>query len=307
MNQQPRQLDQLQRWMQAVITWPGEIQDGITSPDAQSAIPLSPDELESVITRSSQQTSEERIGIYANAYYARLLECLSEEYPALIEALGETAFAAFCLQYLQTCPSTSYTLGDLGARFPQFLAENRPEREETGTPDWTDFLIELATLERLYSEVFDGPGIEQAPLLTPETLNAISPEAWPELKLQMAPCFRLCQFQFPVHEYITSVRKEEAPSIPEPETTYLAITRRNFVVRRETVSEPEYFLLSRLQQGQRVGEAIAELVEADFPGTDELATQLRQWFAHWTAAAFIIGLSSVSAADEGPETQTAPT
>lgn len=307
MNQQPRQLDQLQRWMQAVITWPGEIQDGITSPDAQSAIPLAPDELESVITRSSQQTSEERIGIYANAYYARLLECLSEEYPALIAALGETAFAAFCLQYLQTCPSTSYTLGDLGARFPQFLTENRPEREETGTPDWTDFLIELATLERLYSEVFDGPGIEQTPLLTSEKLNAISPEEWPELKLQVAPCFRLCEFRFPVHEYITSVRKEEAPSIPEPETTYLAITCRNFVVRRETISQPEHFLLSRLQQGRRVGEAIAELVESDFPGTDELAKQLRQWFAHWTAAAFIIGVSSESDEDQSPETQTGPT
>lgn len=292
MNQQPRQLDQIQRWMQAVITWPGEIEEGITSPGAQSEIPLAPEELETMITRSSQLTSQERIAIYANAYYARLLECLSEEYPALVAALGETAFGAFCMQYLQSCPSTSYTLGDLGARFPRFLAENRPEQEERGAPDWTDFLIEVATLERLYSEVFDGPGIEQTPLLTPEKLNAISPEEWPELTLQMAPCFRLCEFQFPVHEYITSVRREEAPAFPEPETTYLAITRRNFVVRRAALSHPEYFLLSRLQQGQKVGAAIAELAEADLLGTEDLATQLRQWFEHWTAAAFIIGVTS---------------
>lgn len=292
MNQRPRQLDQIQRWMQAVITWPGEIQEGMASPEAQSAIPLSPDELENVITRSSQLTSQERIGIYANAYYARLLDCLSEEYPALVQALGETAFGAFCMQYLQTCPSTSYTLGDLGARFPQFLAESKPAAEEAGVPDWTDFLVEVATLERVYSEVFDGPGIEQTPILSPEKLNTISPEEWPDLKLQLAPCFRMCQFQFPVHEYITSVRKAEAPTMPDPEITYLAITRRNYIVRREAISEPEYFLLSRLQQGQKVGEAIAELAEAKLLAPEDLVAHLHQWFQHWTAAAFIIGFAS---------------
>ena len=207
MSQQPRHLEQIQRWMQAVITWPGEIQDGIASEDAQSAIPLNPDELETVITRSSQLTSQERIGIYANAYYARLLECLSEEYPALIAVLGETAFGAFCMQYLQSCPSTSYTLGDLGAQFPEFLSENRPAREQSDVPDWTDFLVEVATLERLYSEVFDGPGIEQTPLLTPEKLNSLSPEELPELKLQLAPCFRLC---WPSTGLVLGARKNAA-------------------------------------------------------------------------------------------------
>jgi len=292
MSQQPRHLEQIQRWMQAVITWPGEIQDGIASEDAQSAIPLNPDELETVITRSSQLTSQERIGIYANAYYARLLECLSEEYPALIAALGETAFGAFCMQYLQSCPSTSYTLGDLGAQFPEFLSENRPAREQSDVPDWTDFLVEVATLERLYSEVFDGAGIEQTPLLTPEKLNSLSPEEWPELKLQLAPCFRLCRFHYPVHEFITSVRKAEEPAIPVPQTTWLAITRRNFIVRRESISEPEYLLLSQLQEGRRIGEAIAVLIEAKLLDPEDLVAHLHEWFRHWTAAAFIIGFTT---------------
>ena len=292
MSQQPRHLDQIQRWMQAVITWPGEIQGGIASEDAQSAIPLNPDELETVITRSSQLTSQERIGIYANAYYARLLECLSEEYPALIAVLGETAFGAFCMQYLQSCPSTSYTLGDLGAQFPEFLSENRPAREQSDEPDWTDFLVEVATLERLYSEVFDGPGIEQTPLLTAEKLNSLSPEELPELKLQLAPCFRLCLFNYPVHEFITSVRKAEEPAFPAPQTTWLAITRRNFIVRRESISEPEYLLLSQLQDGRRIGEAIAVLIEAKLLDLEDLVAHLHEWFRHWTAAAFIIGFTT---------------
>ena len=289
MSQKPRHLEQIQHWMQIVISHPGGVEAGIASEAAQSRIPLESDALETVITRSSQQSSLERIGIYANAYYARLLECLSEEYPALVTAMGAQAFGVFSMEYLQAYPSSSYTLGNLGARFPQFLREHKPPVEtEEDEADWTEFLIELATLERVYSEVFDGPGIEEQTLLTAETLNAIATEDWPGLTLKMAPCFRLLQFQFPVHEFITNARKGDTPTIPGQQTTYLAITRRNFVVRREAVTPAEYFLLSRLQKGVQVGEAITQLAESSLMDFDDLGNQLHQWFRHWTASAFFI-------------------
>ena len=292
MKRQERQLDQIQRWMQPVISAPGGVESGIASEAAQREIPLSDDQLESVITRSSQQTSYERIGIYANAYYARLLECLSEEYAALVTAMGTAAFGAFSMQYLQKYPPASYTLGELGARFPRFLQESRPEPESNaGTPEWTDFLIELATLERVYSEVFDGPGIEKQELLTAETLNTIPPELWPELSLQMAPCFRLMKFQFPVQEYISSTKRGESPAIPDPTNTYLAITRRNYIVRRAAISEAEFFLLSRLQQGLKIGEAIYEFADAGPMDSEKLAGQLHVWFKHWTESAYFIDVN----------------
>ncbi|QDT93540.1 HvfC/BufC N-terminal domain-containing protein [Gimesia algae] len=287
MNRQERKLDQIQRWMQTVISAPGGIEAGIASEEAQREIPLTDDQLESVITRSSQQTSQERIGIYANAYYARLLECLSEEYAALVAAMGTAAFGAFSMQYLQKYPPASYTLGELGARFPRFMEESRPEpQSNAGTPDWTDFLIELATLERVYSEVFDGPGIEKQALLTAETLNTVTPEVWPDLVLQLAPCFRLLKLQFPVQEFITSTKRGETPAIPDPKTTCLAITRRDYIVRRAAISEAEFFLLSRLQQGKKVGEAIHDFAEAGLMEADQLAGQLHVWFKQWTESAY---------------------
>ncbi|MCA9015287.1 MAG: putative DNA-binding domain-containing protein [Planctomycetaceae bacterium] len=291
MSRQPRPLEQIQQWMQTVISWPGGVEAGIASDAAQSRIPLEPGALETVITASSQLSSVERIGIYANAYYARLLECLSEEYPALVSAMGKQAFGVFCMEYLQEYPSTSYTLADLGARFPQFLKEHQPSAE-AGEEEvsWTDFLIELATLERVYSEVFDGPGIEQGPLLTAESLNAIAPEDWPGLTLKMAPCFRLLPFQFPVHQFITDVRNGHTPTIPAQQTTYLAITRRNFIVRREAVSPAQYFLLSRLQQGLQVGEAITQFAASGLMEPEDSGNQLHQWFKHWTASAFFIAV-----------------
>jgi hypothetical protein len=74
--------------------------------------------------------------------------------------------------------------------------------------------------------------------------------------------------------------------------TWLAITRRNFVVRRESISEPEYLLLSQLQEGRRIGEAIAVLIEAKLLDPEDLVAHLHEWFRHWTAAAFIIGFTT---------------
>jgi len=287
MSNESRNLDQLQRWMQTVISWPAGVEAGIASEAAQAKIALESSELETVVTASSKQTSLERIGIYANAYYARLLECLSEEFPALVCAMGKTAFGAFSMEYLQEYHPSSYTLCDLGANFPQFLRENKPQTEENEV-DWTDLLIEIATLERVYSEVFDGPGIEQKALLTEETLNSIKPEEWPEISLKMAPCFRLMQFQFPVHDFISNARKGNTPQIPEQQVTYLAITRRNYIVRREAISQAEFFLLSKLQAGLNVGDAITLFAESDLMEPEELGLKLHEWFKRWTTAAFFI-------------------
>ena len=128
MSNESRNLDQLQRWMQTVISWPGGVEAGIDSEAAQSEIPLESSELETIVTASSRQTSLERMGIYANAYYARLLECLSEEYSALVSAMGKTAFGAFSMEYLQEYHPTSYTLCDLGGALSSVFNRTQASR-----------------------------------------------------------------------------------------------------------------------------------------------------------------------------------
>lgn len=282
------ELDEVQRWMQAVITHPEGVVPGIAAPEAQNQIPLAAEDVEMVITRSRQLTSIERLQIYANAYYARLIECLQEEFPALRHAVGDDAFDAFAYAYLQRYPSKSYTLGELGARFPRFLKETRPtaDAESAREEQWLDFLIELARLELLYSEVFDGPGVEGKELLRADRLKGISPDQWPNARLAAVPCLHLARFRFPVHEYISAVRNKSAPQFPELVDTYLAITRRDYVVRRIPLSRPQYLLLCALVRGRSVGDAIAKLVRMS-PANDEgLAESLHHWFADWTAAGF---------------------
>src|SRR5580692_8704657 len=172
-----RQLAQIQRWLQAVITHPDGVEAGLASSEARDQIDVASDGVEQVVEPSKRRTSVERLEIYANAYYARLLECLRDEFPALLHAAGEEVFDGLAFGYLQSYPSQSYTLADLSRQFAQYLEETRPrdEDDESGAPSWPDFMIDLVRLERCYSEIFDGPGAERLTLLRGEDLRDLAP------------------------------------------------------------------------------------------------------------------------------------
>ncbi len=214
-----------------------------------------------------------------------MLECLREEFPVLKHALGEELFDAFAAEYLQHYPSRSYTLFQLGVNFPRFLHETRPDRETggIGAPSWPDLLIDLATLERTFNEVFDGPGVEGQDLLDADRLRAISAERLLEARLVGVPCLRLLALRYPVHTYFTAVRRHEDPEPPEPAETYLAVTRRRYVVRHYELSPPAYQLLHALLAGESVGQAISRAVEAAGTDLDRLADKLWRWFHDWAA------------------------
>jgi hypothetical protein len=258
----------------------------MNSPEARQVIDVPTVQVEQVITRSRALTALERLEIYNRAYFARLLECLREEYPVLVHALGEDTFDEFAVDYLQKHPSRSYTLNQLGAGFPAYLAQSRADEvdlEGSAGGGWADFFIDLAVLERTFAEVFDGPGVEgQSPPKTEELCN-IALERWSDVRVRPVCCLRLLRLRYPVHGYYTAVRKGRDPAVPRPRTTHLAVTRRNYVVRRYTLSRAQYALLEELVAGQPVGEAVKRAVQATRRGSKAWAARLWQWFRNWTA------------------------
>ena len=278
-------LAQIQGWMQSVIMNPSGVVDGIAASDARAHIDVLPEEIETVIERSSHQTSIERLQIYSRAYYARLLECLQAEYPVMAKAMGTELFDEFAVEYLQRYPPHSYTLNELGSSFATFLAETRPA--SAGEDDsWLDFLVDLAKLEWCFAEVFDGPGAENQRLLGPDQLQAISMEHWPKARLVPVPCLRILRLDFPVHDYYRTVRDgaEAVPPVREP--TWLAISRRNYVVRHLPLTSPAAAILEAILAGATVGEAIQPApLPDDF---DRFAADVQRWFHEWTAEGFFL-------------------
>ncbi len=287
-----RSLEQLQRWMQEVISHAEGITAGVDSNAARDQIDVGSDEVEQVILPSQALDSISRLQVYGNAYFARLMECLRESFPTVEHAIGREAFDEFAFGYLQSFPSESYTLNDLGNRFIEYLEATRPDREERerGEIGFPDFLIDLMRLEWSIERVFDGPGFEGQAMLSADTLRAVPADRWPQARLTPAVCLRLLEFQFPVNDYFTAVRQQREPEFPLPEPSFMALTRRNFVVRRFPLSQAEHVLLAALMRGETVGQAIATAAEHTTDDDATLAASLGRWFQDWTQVGFFQSL-----------------
>ena len=299
MNDDPKyDLEQIQRWMQAVIVHPLGVEQGIASDDARQHVDVDSAGIEQVVTRSKALSAVERLGIYGYAYYARLLECLKEEFPAVLHAVGEDAFNAFALGYLQKYPSRSYTLFELGAKFPRYLDETRPADdrgsegdENTAEADraaacWIQFVIDLATFERTVGEIFDGPGPEDGVLLRAEQISSLASEQFLTARLVGVECLRLLPLRFPVGDFYKSARRKEEVAPPDPAETFLAVTRVNYTVCHHSLSRAAYELLSALLAGECLADAIERAANSSDGAEEELMANLQTWFADWAARGY---------------------
>jgi hypothetical protein len=257
----PQRLADLQQWMIGAIT---------SRSDERSAAS------EAGLLPSRRQSAQERLGIYQHAYWARLVDCMRELFPVLSATLERKAFDALAAGYLERYPPSSYTLNHLADRFGDFLTETRPAAPSS--PDWPEFVVELARLEHAIDEVFDGPGIEDLPTL--DLSGAFSQPA--SLRFAPAPCLRLLAFAFPVNDFYTAAGRGGSPRWPAAADSYLAVTRRDYVVRRVPLEEAEYRILQALVEGRTLADALAEAGREITPG------QAQQWFAAWGRLSFFI-------------------
>lgn len=290
MNEHPRGLRTLEHWLQAVVTNPAGLSGGLASADARQHIDVGPEQIEEVLTRSLSLPASARLAIYSHAYLARLQECLRAEFPILLHALGAELFTLFTLEYLKHYPSRSYTLNRLGENFPRYLAESRPDAEApvSARESWPDFIADLATLERTFAEVFDGPGVEGEKILDRDQLLRLPREKLLEARFVPVVCFRLLTFRYPVSQYFDAARRKENPDLPLPVNTFLAMDRRDYVVRIHELEEPQYELLVALTNGTALGKLADDQTEPDRFVTTALA-----WLEDWAAQGFFSTLENL--------------
>lgn len=289
-------LDALQRWFQATVTHPAGVAAGAQSDAAVAAIANGA--VDEIACDSLRQTAEERLAVYAHAYWARLLDCLREEFPVLRITVGTEAFDGLAVGYLMAHPPTSYTLGRLSERFPAYL-------QSTVTGDEADafsaLVVDLARLEQSVNDVFDVPGGETLGFLTTEHLDRLAPELRGTLRLSLLPTARLLSFRTNVNAVFTATRAGAATlPMPEIRPTFAALTRRDYVVRRISLSRMQFELLTSIAGGQSLNEALGALcdgqAEVQASSIDVIepidADTLQSWFAEWARVGIFASVES---------------
>ncbi len=107
-------------------------------------------------------------------YFYRLLDCLREDYPAVLGVLGETRFHNLVTDYLLEHPPAHYSLRHAGVRLPEFLRRHPLAREHP-------FLADLARLEAAILDSFDAA---DTPVLSAAALASLPADSWAAARFQ---------------------------------------------------------------------------------------------------------------------------
>ncbi len=274
-------LDQIERWMQTLVMHPNGAAAGLHSHEAQQFFPGDDASLDSVILPSKDLSALERISIYADMYYSRLIEIVQNEFPTVRHILGQELFEKITTDYLIRHPSTHPNLNRLGSQFPRYLSEEVQDIPHRG------FVIAVATVERAMEDVFDERRVERLPL---EKLKEIPIENWGRMQLELTPALRLLKLDYPVNDFITAVRKNHHLDVPSSDLTCVAVYRVDYRAWRVDLSLAQYTLLSSLKDGLTLGEALEACAAIPNLETDDLAGALVKWFERWAAEGFFCGV-----------------
>jgi len=267
-------LRELQRWFASVTTHPEGVLAGHLNPGRSQ-------KLERLVTPGPQLSAIDRVQIYNDGYFARLVECLTDDYPVLSFALGEETFSSLARRYIERHPSRSRSLNAYGQHMAAFCRA-RPE-------PWAGFAADLARLEWALVEVVHEPASES---LTPDALAAIPAARWQNARLLPSRGLRLLGFDYPVNDFFQAFRDERAPKMPEHAPTATAVYRQGLALWRMGLEPRAALLLKDLVSGVPLAVAVATL-EARSRGAgtrQELARLLPQWLGSWVQSGFFCGV-----------------
>lgn len=208
-------------------------------------------EPDNLVVETARMGRSTRLGIYANAYRARMVEAMAADYKALKMYLGDDAFETLILAYIDAHPSQYFSMRWVGGKLCEFIQATEPYREHLD-------LYELARFEWALCHAFDA--IDSTPLRT-EALAQLSPEQWSELTLQFAPSLQVLALHTNAPQLWQALNAEQTP----PSVTNVGIAQAWLIWRQQLKlmfrpSDPiEIIALDQFRAGETFGVVCALL------------------------------------------------
>lgn len=215
-----------------------------------------------------------RLSIYRRAYFARLTAALSDNFGVLPQVLGDDAFEALALAYIDSHPSQRPSIRWFGDRLPEFMAAH-PDLVPHGA------ITDIARMEWALRGAFDSPDAEPIGVAA---LTDVPPEVWPVLVFDALPSVRLLPMRWqvePVWRALQGVAPEDSPELPEPveDEHFLVVWRQGLQTRWRSLDVLGADLLRAVLAGRPFAElcrTAAERVGEDVAAV-QAATALRGW------------------------------
>ncbi|SFD15328.1 Putative DNA-binding domain-containing protein [Chitinophaga sp. CF118] len=264
------ELAKIQKWLTSIIIKPGRLNDKIGMADQFYQLNHT-----EVIRQDGSMSSGQKIEIYAKGYILRLMECMTAEYPILLHLLGEKLFNTFARSYLVEMPPVSTDLYDLGLNFPAFLKASQPKNKVSDEPTMLDLPVELAQLERALAEVSRCKGLEGLEKESTDDNQMLY--LFDTASFKTSPCLVLLQLHFPLTGFIKSVQHGEDAITPGIKESFVAISRKNYIVHLNDLELWQWQFLKVLQSNNNYLTAISIAAGNSGISNGTLMAELMLW------------------------------
>ena len=284
----PVALAEVQRLMAEAVMRPLRRDDGMQtawkdgSPAAEVAA--------RIIKPNDRLSSFERLQIYNQQYWWRLLGTFGEDFPALRAVVGARKFDRLAVAYLDAYGSQRWTMRDLGQHLESFLRAH-PEL----TAPHERLALDIVRVEWARVIAFDEPA---EPVLAPKKIATVAAD---RLRIGLQPYLTLLALAHPVDDLLRKFKESQIETgafsnavaaggtrarrriaaRPSREPIHLAVHRLDLAVYYKRLDPEAYRLLTALRDGA----PLADACETAFAGSKDLpaanAEKIQRWFAQW--------------------------
>lgn len=273
-------LKDLQRWLRWIITDPRGAVDALENPhpEGKSQRYHAPEiDVRHLIQKSAHLETHNRLSVYAEAYFSRILEALESDFVSIRRLIGEDEFANLINGFLKDYPSKYTNITEIGRHLSLYLMEN-PQ----SYPAW------LADLARLEWGLIESFYAGTCPPFNPATLHGRADSDWESARVFFDPGVRIHKSEWPLDQ----IHKALHLTKWQPKVTPLLIYRRFGFSQFAAVSAQEYLCLDVLLAGHPIGDAVEAALENNSDNSGNAAptqstTNINDWFTNWTSLGLI--------------------
>ena len=217
-----------------------------------------------------------RMGVYHHAYRARCAEVLREVFDKTWSYLGDAEFDAAAADYVERHASTSHSLDDYGADFPDHVARRSPGETDVAELAWLDWAMRRA---------FDAPDGEPIDV---GRLAALDGQAWDRVGFVLHPGLTMRAVTTNVGALWAGL-DAGSPLMPAPLPGPMTIRvwRKELQPHFRMIEPAEAGALTALSEGERFSLLCERLALDRAPDPVERAAAM---LAIWLEDGLIIGL-----------------
>ncbi len=284
-DQPPCTLKSTQEWFASIIT--SRLGENDTIQPYTSTGNLVAEEAARYITPSPTLRPHQRIQIYNQQYWWRLLNTLHTNFPLVTRLFGSHAFnEEIGIPYLLKHPPSHWSLTDLGERLPKWITECYYEPDQS-------LIYNAACLDWAFMSSFIAP---QCPPLDLAHLLQGDPDSLLCYTFYLQPHIALFTWEYDLLTFRGCFLKQNVdywvehrfPDLHKGKTYRFILYRnaKNNIAWRE-ISQGEFLLLERFKAGTSIT-AACEYIEAQESSLyEEVANHLQKWLQEWTQAGWL--------------------